>query len=77
MGYNITVLRDNFRYLKILKSTYSGSSRGKAIFIDNANMQVQELPKASERTALIQFIKSKELLSNNKQQSQEEEDGED
>jgi hypothetical protein len=73
MGYNITILRDNFRYLKILKSTYSGSSRGKAIFIDNANMQVQELPKAKDRSQLLAFIKSKNLLSNN---NETQEDGE-
>jgi hypothetical protein len=59
--------------LKILKSTYSGSSRGKAIFIDNANMQVQELPKAKDRSQLLAFIKSKNLLSNN---NETQEDGE-
>lgn len=47
-GYNIDLLRDNYRSLRILKSRYGEANKYTGLFYDGATLHFEQLPKPAD-----------------------------
>jgi len=62
-GYDIAAMGNNFRYLRVVKSSYGEEGVGVGVYIDNAHLDVEELPRPSDPVALTQFYLDHDLIT--------------
>lgn len=53
LGYDITALNDNIRFIKLLKSRYSTPNKPIALFFNGSSGDFEELPKPEECTTNV------------------------
>lgn len=58
-GYDVNVLKNDFRYLTIVKSSHVEEGKGVAIYLDSGHLIAEELPLSSKQEELQRFYMNK------------------
>lgn len=59
LGYDITILKESFRSIYIIKNTFGESNKAVGVWFDGACSMIRELPRSTEYEAMKKVYQSK------------------